>query len=138
MAAQFLGRIGATSAVPALMPLLDSDDPDRRAAAAMALGQLDAHDAADDLERLALGDPVGWVRSNAVEALRRLSAYDAGPVALQGLRDAHWGVRRVSAMTLTDSRQVGAIDALREAKQMEPWYARGIYRKAIRRLSRAS
>lgn len=138
MAAQFLGRVGDPAAIPALLPLLLSANPDRRAGAAIALGQLDAGGAAADLRLLALEDPVGWVRSSAAEALRRLSEYDATQVAFQGLRDAHWGVRRVAVMTLMDSGRPDAIDPLREAMRREPWYARGIYRKAIRRVSRAS
>jgi HEAT repeat protein len=136
LAVSYLGRMGAVSAVPAILPLLSADDPHQRAGAATALGQLDASVACPRLAELARSDEVPWVRSCATEAVGRLSCGDAGTLLLDALADPDIRVRRIAVVSLMDKGHHEAIPQLRTARRREHWYSKRIYSKAIRRLKR--
>jgi HEAT repeat protein len=137
MAADFLGDIGAVSAIPALVPLLESTDSHQRAAAALSLGKLKASDACPRIMEIAEQDEVPWVRCCATLALGDLPC-DSGELLLRVLGDADIRVRRAAATVLMASGQVDAISALNAARKLEHWFSRGIYRKATRRIERRS
>lgn len=135
LAARFLGKIGAVSAIPALAPLLEATDPHHRASAVGALATLNDSTACPRIMETAEQDDVSWVRACAVEAVGELSC-DSGQLPLRALGDPDIGVRRAAVVVLMDAGRSDAIPALQVARKAERWLARGIYRKAIRRLKR--
>jgi hypothetical protein len=137
LAADFLGKLGAVSAIPALVPLLEATDPHQRASAVVALGTLNASIACERIMEIAEQDEVPWVRGWAIGALDNLSC-DSEHLLLRALNDADIRVRRTAVVGLMNAGQPDAIPALRAARKAEHWFSRGIYRKAIRRLNRRS
>jgi hypothetical protein len=120
------------AAVRRLRLLLRARNPHARAAAAMALGALDAHEAAEELLELAQGDLVDFVRSWAVAALA--TAGGQTPQLVAFLDDSSFRVRRAAVSALCTANDAAAIPALERAMQREQWYRRGFFRDAIRRL----
>lgn len=137
LAASFLGKIGAVSAIPALLPLLEAANPQHRASAARALATLNASTACPRIVEIAEQDDVPWVRACATEAVGDLSC-DSGQLLFRALEDPDIRVRRTAVIVLMNAGQVEAISALRAARKAEHWFSRGIYHKAIRRLKRRS
>lgn len=71
LALREIARIGSTTALPQILPLLKDPSPDTRAAAAEALGRLRASEAVPSLQQ-ALTDPASEVRGAAAIALHRM------------------------------------------------------------------
>jgi HEAT repeat protein len=137
LAADYLGEIGAVSAIPALVPLLEATDPHQRASAVVALGALKASTAGPRIMEIAEQDEVPWVRACAIGALEDLSC-DSARLLLRALNDADIRVRRTAVVVLMNAGQPDAISALRAARKAEHRFSRRIYSKAIRRLERRS
>lgn len=78
------GRLGenARSAVPTLMRFLRDENPDTRAATAIALGKIGAPSSVDALSLL-LFDKDKWVRKSVREALHRIDTDEAKEVLRQ-------------------------------------------------------
>jgi HEAT repeat protein len=137
LAATFLGKIGAVSAIPTLAPLLEAANPHHRASAVGALAMLDDASACPRIMEIAERDEVPWVRACATAAVGELSC-DGGQVLQRALGDPDVRVRRTAVVVLMNTGQSDAIPALRVARKAEHWFSRGIYRKAICRLKRRS
>jgi HEAT repeat protein len=135
IAADSLGDLGAISAIPAILPLLDATNPNQRASAVIALGKLDASVACERVMEIAQDDEVAWVRAWAIEALARMSC-DSESLLVHALQDPDIRVRRVTAEALMKAGKTDAIPALQAARKREYWFSRGTYRKAIRRIKR--
>jgi hypothetical protein len=135
VAASSLGKLGAVSAIPALVALLEAADPQQRASAVIALGTLDASIACPRIMEIAEEDEVPWVRAWATQAVGRLSC-GSHQLLVRALKDSDIRVRRVAVEELMNVGEPGAIPALRTARETEHWFSRGIYRKAIRRIRR--
>jgi HEAT repeat protein len=136
IAAEYLAEIGAVSAIPAIIPLLEAADPYQRASAAMALGKLNGVVACERIMELAEQDDVPWVRSCAITGLGALSC-DNGPLLVRALEDADCRVRGAAVNALMDVGQPDAIPTLRAGRKRERWfYSRRAYSKAIRRIKR--
>lgn len=137
LAADSLGKIGAVSAIPALVQLLERTDPQQRASAVLALAMLDASTACPKIMEMAEQDTVPWVRAWATQALGDLPC-DGGQLLIRALDDADIRVRRTAVTVLMNAGQPDAIPALRAARKRERLFSRRIYSKAIRRLKRRS
>ena len=141
VAAKALGDLGATESSAEIARLLDASDPHARASAATALGKLGAQEAGDRLLELAASDPVGWVQSWALAALRELGRPETYELALRKLTHPSWQVRGTAVGTLGKLGNPAALEPIREARRREPiltyWLLmRSVYRDAIRTLSR--
>ena len=97
-AALWLGRNRAEP--HALHDALYDTHPSVRAAACRGLAQLGAKDAASTLGRLALEEPIWWVRRAAVLAYARVARRDAVPRLVQALDDPFWRVRHATIRAL--------------------------------------
>jgi HEAT repeat protein len=137
-AARYLGNLGATEAVPALQRLLRAGDPKARIAAADALGRLGAREAMDELIELAQRDQNEGVQSHAARALGELGDRRVEPVLARLLASPRRWVRLNAAHALGQLADEPAIPMLRAASRREPFYLRGTYRQAIRRVRRRS
>lgn len=135
LAADYLGQIGATSAIPALIPLLEASDPHQRASAALALGKLNASAACPRIREIAEQDETPWVRSCAISALGSLSC-DTADLLVRALEDADLRVRGAAVTVLGESGQPDAIPALLAARRRDHWFAYRSYNKAIRQIKR--
>ncbi len=102
-AARFLGRSKALSPVSWLHDATYDDLPSVREAAARSLGQLAgllALSAQARLNRLALLDPIWWVRRTAAVALARVGQASAIPTLKAVLSDPFWRVRHAALEAL--------------------------------------
>src|SRR6056297_3658736 len=100
-AASALGKLGETSAVPALVDALTDENPQVRVRAAAALAQLDHPKAVPALiERLS--DPDGEVRMEAAVALASIGTDQALAALLDMLDDNNTAIRRIAASALAD------------------------------------
>lgn len=135
LAASFLGKLGAVSAVPALVSLLEATDPQQRTSAVVALGTLGASTACPRIMELAEQDEVPDVRSCATQAVGRLKC-GSEQFFVRALHDDDRWVRSAAAEALMHAGGPDAIPALQAAGKRVNWFFRGIYRKAIRRIRR--
>lgn len=113
-----LKNMGATEAVPAIIPLLESADEMVRSVAAEALGALgDEHidEIGPLLERL-VAAPAEYARGEAAHALGFLR-YTPARAAIERLllHDEEWVVRATAAEALGDMGDARAVDALEHA-----------------------
>lgn len=99
--ARVLGEVGTPSLTTDLLPFVDDDLPELRAAAARALSRAEPSLAIDVLGQLT-EDPVWFVRLRAVVSLGKLCHPDAIPSLLRGLGDSNRLVRLRSAEALID------------------------------------
>lgn len=99
-AAQALGRQGDARAVPPLRKALSDADGGVRIHAALALGELAAAEAAEDLGGLLASDSDAGVRKAAAVALGTLPADLSREPLVQGLSDADVQVRWNAALAL--------------------------------------
>jgi len=133
-AALWLGR--SRAAPHALQDALYDTHPSVRAAACRALAQLGARDAASTLGRLALEEPIWWVRRAAVLAYARVARRDAIPRLVLALDDPFWRVRHATIRALLVLGE-GDLDrvamAIRTADETSD-RARGALRYVARRL----
>lgn len=101
-----LGRLRLPGSASFLEQRLRDEDPDIRARAAHALGQI-----ADPTTHRSLiesfHDPEWPVRAMAAKALGRQHVPEAAPVLVQGLRDREWWVRSNSAESLLELGEAG-------------------------------
>jgi HEAT repeat protein len=138
MAAKFLAELAERKsfpeAIPALLRLLDANDPHTRSSAALALGRLRAEEAAPRLVGVAQQDPIAWVRAWAVGALGDLRDQRTVPVIITLLQDPDWRVRRSAAVVLGELGDERAIHPLERGLAAERWIGRRPYRKALRQL----
>ena len=79
---------------------LDDPMPSVREACVRALGGHRAHGAADAAARLAISDPVWWVRRSAILALAMIAELESIPTLRQTLRDPFWRVRHAAVQAL--------------------------------------
>jgi len=113
-AANALGRLGDSGALPALIATLDDSDPRVRARAARACGAIGDERAADALgERL--DDPTGRVRREAADALTAIGTERALTPLLDAVDDESEAVRYAAVTALGGYRGAAAIDPLIEA-----------------------
>lgn len=116
-------------AAPKLAALLKDEDPAVRYWAAMGLGALGSSGASAERPlREALGDPKGWVRVAAADALCRLGHGDSAlPTLVAGLRDENEWVRlqAVNVLDRLDARAQAALPDLEQAlKDPSPYVVR--------------
>ena len=137
MAADFLGEMGASSAIPALIPLMEAANPYQRASAVLSLEKLNAVNTCPWIMQIAEQDDVPWVRACATQALSGLPC-DAQELLVRALDDSDIRVRRVAVEALMKAGKSNAVSALVAARKREHWFSRRIYSKAIRRLKRRS
>jgi hypothetical protein len=138
VAARYLGKLGATQAIPALLRLLRANNPRVRSAGAKALGRLHASEAVPELIELAENDPDRAPQTHAVGALGEIGDARAVPALLGLLNSPDWLVRAGAARTLGSCGDAMAIDQLRAAATRERLLLRGSYRKAVRLIRRRS
>jgi HEAT repeat protein len=108
-AARWLGAFGAR-AVPALEVALD-EDPQKKIAAAWALGQTGDSEAFEPLARLSR-DPSSDVRIAALRSLADLGDRRAAEILAAALRDEDVDVRSAAAFSLGELGDVEAVDLL--------------------------
>jgi HEAT repeat protein len=111
-AAEALGEIGDSMAVPALIEALN-DDPmgSVRSTAAKALGSIKDPSAVHALVK-ALKDPVGSVRAAAAKALGGIQDPVAAPALIETLNDNYEQVLRAVASSLGAAKDPAAVPAL--------------------------
>jgi HEAT repeat protein len=99
-AAHAMSQMGS-KAIPHLLAALKHDDPNQRAVAADALGQIEppAHDAVAALIG-SMKDPSNDVRRNVCEALARIGDSRALNVMLEAVKDRDWLLRSRAAEAL--------------------------------------
>jgi HEAT repeat protein/diketogulonate reductase-like aldo/keto reductase len=101
-AAEWLGRARPSRSGPAraLVDALYDTHPSVRMSACRALGRLRESSGAPVLRRLALEEPIWWVRRAAVVATARLDGDRAIPLLAAALDDPFWRVRNAAARAL--------------------------------------
>ena len=134
VAARYLGRLGATEAIPALLSLLRAGNPRVRSAGAMALGKLRASEAVPDLISIVENDPEIATQTHAAGALADIGDVRAMPVLLGLLASPNWIVRSAGVHGLASCGDVSAVAHLRAAAARERLLLRGPYRRALRRI----
>jgi len=113
-AASALGKLGETSAVPALVDALTDENPNVRIRACAALAQLDHPKAVPALiERLS--DPNGEVRMEAAVTLASIGTDQALAALLDMLDDSNTAIRRIAASSLGEAGSVSAVQPLADA-----------------------
>jgi HEAT repeat protein len=113
-AANALGELSVSDAVPELVGAFEDDDPRVRARAARACGNMEDPRATDGLQRL-LEDPSGTVRGEAAEALGRIGNRQALQALLEMYDDENERVRRVAASALGNFSSARPIEHIVEA-----------------------
>jgi HEAT repeat protein len=102
---EVLGRVVGEIATPALaqdlLPFVDDDLPELRAAAARAFSSLNGTLALDTLSELSK-DTVWFVRLRSIVSIGKLRHLGAAPTLLRGLTDAHRLVRLRAAEGLVN------------------------------------
>lgn len=136
MAAAYLGDIGATEAVPALLRLLSVGHPKTRTAAARALGRLSAVEAVPRLMELAANDPDLAARSHSIQALANIGDRRAQSLLIDLLDDSNWLLRSDVVYALGVMGDEGAIAPLQAAASKRSLFRRRAYRKAMRNIRR--
>jgi HEAT repeat protein len=117
-AAVSLGRLGARSAVPALIEALGDEDAGVRRETAKALGFIKDQRAAPALVE-ALGDRSRNVRVYAAYALGEIKDPKTAPALLDALGDAAWCVRDQAAWALRELRDPQILEPLVAALRAE-------------------
>jgi hypothetical protein len=120
-AADVLGEMKYSSAIPALGAALSNPtfSGEARAAMARALGSIGRNAAAAPLvDALSTSDPL--VKAAAVMALREVEGFHDGTVAVPLLRDADEQVRAEAVTTLGMMRTTQGADALVQALSSDP------------------
>jgi HEAT repeat protein len=113
-AASALGKLGETSAVPALVNQLTDENPKVRVRCCAALAQLDHPKAVPALiERLS--DPNGEVRREAAVSLASIGTDQALAALLDMLDDDNTSIRRIAASSLGEAGTVEAVQPLADA-----------------------
>ncbi len=92
-AANVLGELRATAALPALLRALDDPDDEVRAKSATALGRLGDRSAVHPLLDHLLADPAPFVRARIANALGRFGDADVTDRLVHALGDPAWWVR---------------------------------------------
>ena len=94
-----LGEVAGTSLATDLLPLVDDDLPELRAAAARALSRAEPHLAIEVLSQL-VEDPMWFVRLRAIVSLGKLGTHGTIHPLLRGLSDSNRLVRLRAAEAL--------------------------------------
>jgi HEAT repeat protein/beta-lactamase regulating signal transducer with metallopeptidase domain len=110
-AAEALGRLKATAAVPGLIRGLNDEDASVRLTVVRALARIGDGQAADGLVD-ALTDPSASVRSSAAEAIGELGVRRAAPAVASLLNDEHPDIRRQAIAQLWRLRDTSSVDAI--------------------------
>jgi len=110
-AAEALGRLKATAAVPGLIRGLNDEDASVRQTLVRALARIGDNRAADGLIA-ALNDPSRQVRNYAAEALGRLGIRRAAPALVTLMKDEHPEIRRQAISQLWRLRDTSSVDAI--------------------------
>ncbi len=113
-AANALGDLEESDAVPELAKVFDDDDPRVRARAARACGVIGDQRATEPLSGL-LGDPVAGVRLEAAEALGRIGNRQALQALLELYDDSDDRVRRIAVSGFGNFENDRPVEALIEA-----------------------
>ena len=113
-AAEALGRIGDSRAVPRLIRALGDPAMTVRRSAMIALLRLEAMDAVPHVVRR-LQDESGGVRVLAANVLGRFADPRAVPALVQALGDSQWYVRQAAATALGEIGDLRAVGALEKA-----------------------
>ncbi|MFO0734855.1 MAG: aldo/keto reductase [Labilithrix sp.] len=121
---------------PSLINALYDTHPSVRLAACRALARLNADAATPTLRRLALEEPIWWVRRGAVIALARIEGAAAIPALRAVLDDPFWRVRHAAVRVLlvlgaSNDSTIEILDGLEGSDR-----ARGALRYIERRLRR--
>lgn len=142
-AAEALGRLRDSRAVPALCAALEDGEPNVRGRAAGALGQIGDAAALSALSR-AQKDPYAYVRSAAAIALGRIGTPAAAAALCRALGDPEREVRRTAAValgTMAGRRPVPGLHAalpllrrMRGTWSPENGWDKKVYRETIRTL----
>ncbi len=115
-AAEALGEIGYSMAVPALIKYLENDDdPEFRAKVAEQLGLIGDKQAVPALIKALQNDPSELVREFACKALGLIADDRAEPALREALKDQHDLVRREAANALGMIAKKESVEALIEA-----------------------
>jgi HEAT repeat protein len=123
-AADALGRLGDTRAVPYLSELAQDPEPDARHSAVGALGELKARGAAPIMRRC-LRDPVAIVRMVAAESLGRVGDAESIPDLREVLdADPNAEVRLAAAQALVDLGDRRVYGRLEQALNDVSWLVR--------------
>jgi len=135
-AARYLGKLGATEAIPQLVRLLGAKDPKVRLASADALGMLGARQGKTELCSLAAADPSVAVRTHAIIALGNIGEPDTEADVIKLLSDGDWMVRDAAAVALGQFGTAAAIPTLEWAGRRRNLLTRRPYRRAIKEIRR--
>ncbi len=109
-----------TDAVEGLVKLLNSEDPDARYGAALALGNIGDHSVVPALIK-ALSDKQTAVRFFALDALGKLKATEAAQVIGEMLEDESPNIRKHANDVLLSFNTVESIQILREKSRPKWW-----------------
>jgi HEAT repeat protein len=120
-------------AVPALLALLEDEDPDARAAGAKALGALGRERDAGRIGALLENDAVWFVRTQAAGALGQIRSTESVALLCAGLRDESWWVRRRCLESLVAVGEE-AIPAMKDVLHWNDRFARESAVEALERL----
>jgi HEAT repeat protein len=138
-AATWLERARATSCGAALVDALYDTHPSVRLAACRALAKIASREALPVLRRLAIEEPIWWVRRGAVLAVARIERHQAIPLLREVLDDPFWRVRHAAVRVLValgqaseDLARVITTDAFEGSER-----AQGALQYLQRRLGRA-
>jgi len=112
LAANILGRLKSSHAIPALIVALSDNDANVRAAVVRTLGRLRTRDALKRLNRVLTEDPDGHVRQSAAKALGTIHSPESVEILAKALKDEHLGTRLSACQALASLRSVEAIPAL--------------------------
>ena len=113
-AANALGTLGESNAIPPLLKTLQDEDPRVRIRVCDALGKLGHPGAVEQLIGQ-LDDPNGRIRLAAANALGNIGNGKALQALLNMLRDENPEIRRISAVALGNARSVRAVQPLADA-----------------------
>jgi HEAT repeat protein len=129
-AAEALGMLQASSAVPALLPLLGDSRAQVRVCAVRALGRIGGDGVAPAL-RTAVDDGEWQVRNAAVQALGRVRDAEAIPLLQAALGDGAWWVRYNAAQALAALGAAGTAALVGSADGHADRYARDMSRYVL-------
>jgi diketogulonate reductase-like aldo/keto reductase/HEAT repeat protein len=134
-AALFIERSRASSVAGALVDALYDTHPSVRMAACRALAKVRHPDAVAVLRRLAIEEPIWWVRRCAVLAVARIEREQAIPLLRAALDDPFWRVRHaaVRALVVLGGRHDAVVSAIL-AETSDSERAEGALRYLERRL----
>jgi HEAT repeat protein len=132
---RYLAKLQAVESIPAVLRLLQASNDNVRVAAVIALGDLRASAATDELIAIAEGDEKDFVRSWALGSLRKIDVDIGLTAARASWEDESWIVRRSVVKTFLNYGGWEEQSLIEEAMKSEKnWRRRAYYARIKRRM----